>query len=155
MLDFQTFSLSKGGRFDSDRFPYSGCIYSLTSDHSPFGRESIQIFFAELKLSFSTDPAKYQIWLKEATRVKSGETRPDFWKQNSNSSRNQDGGDGVGCIFVSFVCLHPRRSLCLCPCFVSAWNPPRLVTLVVRVVQVVDVHLELKTEGNIVPSESE
>ena len=39
--------------------------------------------------------------------------------------------------------------------FVFASNSPRLVTLVVRVVQVVDVHLELNTDGNIVPSESE
>ena len=39
--------------------------------------------------------------------------------------------------------------------FVFAWNSPRLVTLVVSVSQVVDVHLEVKTEGNIVPSESE
>ena len=39
--------------------------------------------------------------------------------------------------------------------FVLTWNSPRLVTLVVRVVQVVEVHLELKTEGNITPSESE
>jgi len=31
----------------------------------------------------------------------------------------------------------------------------RLVTLVVRVAQVAEVHLELKTEGSIVPSESE
>ena len=34
-------------------------------------------------------------------------------------------------------------------------NSPRFVTLVVRVAQVVEVHLEVKTDGNIVPSESE
>ena len=39
--------------------------------------------------------------------------------------------------------------------FFFAWNSPRLVTLVVRVAQVAEVHLELKTEGNITPSESE
>ena len=32
---------------------------------------------------------------------------------------------------------------------------PRLVTLVVRLVHVVEEHLEASTEGNIVPSESE
>ena len=32
---------------------------------------------------------------------------------------------------------------------------PRLVTLVVRLVQVVEEHLEASTDGNIVPSESE
>ena len=60
----------------------------------------------------------------------------------------QDGGDGgvdSRCVFVSVFAF----------VFVFAWHSPRLVTLVVRVVQVVEVHLELKTEGNIVPSESE
>ena len=52
---------------------------------------------------------------------------------------------------------------CYCLClglirvfvFVFTLNSPRLVTLVVRVAQVVEVHLELNTDGNIVPSESE
>ena len=57
----------------------------------------------------------------------------------------QDGGVDSRCVFVSVFAF----------VFVFAWHSPRLVTLVVRVVQVVDVHLELKTEGNIVPSESE
>ena len=34
-------------------------------------------------------------------------------------------------------------------------SSPRLVTLVVRLVHVVEEHLEASTEGNIVPSESE
>ena len=39
--------------------------------------------------------------------------------------------------------------------FVFSLNSPRLVTLVVKEVQVAEVHLAANTEGNIVPSESE
>ena len=53
--------------------------------------------------------------------------------------------------------LLTHSALSLTKVFVSvfALNSPRLVTLVVRVAQVVEVHLELNTDGNIVPSESE
>ena len=135
-----------------------------------FGPESIQICFSELNLSFwPIQP--YQIWLKEAKTGNWNETRPNFQKPNlclkkcfQLTTVGDTGGAWGHHIAVSlFLSLSLSRSLYsslslplyFAFVFVFASNSPRLVTLVVRVVQVVDVHLELNTDGNIVPSESE
>ena len=118
--------------------------------------------------------------MKEAKTGKSGETNPNLWKSIIFGLTWNGFPCGV-CFYVfpSVFALHfeighicgqngafgaqdrrQNRSFFVSIfvfvfVFVFSLNSPRLVTLVVKEVQVAEVHLAANTEGNIVPSESE